>query len=156
MLTALTVAAGPALAYACAASDPCSIAPSRAAGGPVPATSPRAKPRPPVGSPGSLLVFNPARGFYRYRLAKDRLVRHLVARYGYDLDELARLAPFEFATISSPTRKQLRQYGRILLRSDARRREKLRGLRRMYGHYRRSRASTKPSELSRRSDEPQR
>lgn len=73
---------------------------------------------------------------FQHRLAVDRLLRYLVERRGYDVDELARLAPREFATIPQPSPKQMRRYRRTYFRSTARPLEKLRGWIRMWRHYR--------------------
>ena len=77
---------------------------------------------------------------YRRRLAVNRLLRHLIDRFGYDADRLPELAHREFQTIPAPTFRQLLDYSRLVFTSRLRifRRAALWGT--LLGHYLRSRS----------------
>ena len=70
------------------------------------------------------------------RQAVERLLDYLVRRMGYNPATLMAEADREFISIPEPSFKELRRYGRLMLRSQAGWRRKVRAISTMIGHYR--------------------
>jgi len=79
----------------------------------------------------------------QFEKAQQRLFEYLVNRMGYNPATLLTRADSEFCSIPDPTFKELRRYGRLMLRADTGWKRKARGLSSMLRHFRNRPGSTR-------------